>query len=234
MFGPEETKAHLEPKPPAAGGGAFTRMFESQGAPAPPANNPGIIGTPAPAAAIPAAPAPAFPPMASAPSANAPGSPATRFFKGADAVAAPKAPVIPAGPSEYTRVVKFSEVMKEANAATPGVPPVPGSAPGMGVPPAMPAYPQMPGVPAYQPPQVAMPQYAPPQMPMPGQPYGVPGVVPPAMPQYPPPQFQAPPLPTQKLPAMAQPKSWMPLVILFLGLTVVALLIVLLFALKGH
>ena len=246
MFGAEEAKAHLEPKP---GPGAFTRMFDSQEAPP---HNPGVVGSPAPTPSIPAMPAstPSLPPVASAPQTNAPASPATRFFKGVDAVAAPKAPAIPSGPSEYTRVVKFSEALKEQGGG-PGVPPTPGA--GMGVPPAgvpasneisgpsfrppvMPGYPVMPGVqgvPAY-PPQVQMPQYPSPQMPVPGQPYGIPGVAPPPMPQYQPPQFQAPPLPVPKVPPVAQPKSWMPLVILFLGLTVLALLIVLLFALRGH
>ncbi len=236
MFGSEQTKAHLEPKPVA---GAFTRID----APGLPPNRPAVPSTPAappPVAAAP--PAPAFPPVASAPASNAPASPATRFFKGADAVSAtPAAPVIPAGPSEYTRVVKFSDVVKQAAPAVPpgaGVPPagVPAninvSGPSFS-PPVMPGYPpavpQVPGV-QYQPPQ--MPQYVPPQMP--AQPYGVPAMQPPQMPQYQAPQFQAPPAPAQSVPDAGKPKSWMPLVILFLGLTVLALLVVLLFALKGH
>jgi hypothetical protein len=238
MFGAEEAKAHLEPKPAP---GAFTRMFEAKEEPSPMANRPAVapLGAAAPADP-PHSQAPAtspMPPAASAPPLG-PGSPATRFFRGSDAVtASPKAPIA-AGPSEYTKVVRFSDFVKEAPPATPlpsatpqprvGVPPFPQVPPPSVQPPPLPAYPN---IPTYQPP-VATPQYVPPQMPP--QPYGVPGVPPPQMPpmHY---QQPAPPMLPQQYPAPPPPqKSWMPLVILFLGLTVLALVVVLLFALKGH
>lgn len=172
---------------------------------------------------------------------NAPQAGATRLFSGESS--APAMAPLPSGPSEYTRVVSSRQlrdlqaIPAASNSAAPGsssqvqgggIPPVPGW-PTMPPPPPMPlsatpplpqlATPPMPhGMPPWQPPQVQV-QQPPPYVFQPPQAPNIPTAVPPA-------------------PALVAPKAeskiltYLPIIIGLNVLFLIAVLLILLFALK--
>ena len=167
------------------------------------------------------------------PSAPSPGAGATRLFSG-ESSAAPAMGPLPPGPSEYTRIVSPRQ-LRELQQATPAANNAAPSA-ATGQAPALPGAPQMPawpiptaapapqlasppmpqGVPSWQPPQVQV-QPAPP---LAWQPPQVPAPIPPA----------AAPTPVPK--AESKILTYLPLIIGLNVLFLIAVLLILLFALK--
>lgn len=158
---------------------------------------------------------------------------ATRLFSASDAAAAPP---ISSGPSEYTRVVSASQLrdlQQGAPSAAPGVPGT-GNAGGASAMASNLAFPKVPTAPP------AMPS---PQSPVPAAPYAMPQWQPPPPPQMQPPQVawqspqmpSAPPIPTQQ-PQVPQGESkimkYLPLIIGLNALFLIALLLIVIFALK--
>lgn len=167
------------------------------------------------------------------PSAPSPGAGATRLFSGESGAAPAMAP-LPPGPSEYTRVVSPRQ-LRELQQATPAASsPAPSAATGQA--PAMPGAPQMPawpipgsapapqlasppmpqGVPSWQSPQVQVQ----PAAPLAWQPPQAPALIPPA----------AAPTPAPK--AESKILTYLPLIIGLNVLFLIAVLLILLFALK--
>ncbi len=212
MFGQHGTPVPAAPQPQVPG--AFTRMFQPDaGAKAEPPilAAPPALREPAPNVFTRPEAAPAVePPKASpvAPAAASPRAPATRFFSGNPQRS--QAPEVPAGPSEYTRVISASPFAEPRPgpplAPTPAAPP---AAPAFGGGPAGAPMPQAQGYPG-------MPAYPPPP---------VPSVAPPHAPQPP-----APPQPSTA-PTL---RSWMPFIILLNVLFLIAILLIVVFALKGR
>ena len=166
-------------------------------------------------------------------------SAATRLFNPADALSAP----LPTGPSEYTRVVSASQVRDLQAAGTNGGPNLsaaatPPGAPGGSQMPPNAAWPNMgmpsaPGMPPMTgvPPQMPSPQAAPPmphwQMPQAPQPPQIAWQPPVAAPPMPIPK-EAPPLPKSESKVM----KYLPLIIGLNALFLIALLLIVIFALK--
>ena len=221
--------------------GSFTQMLHAS-APAP-AAQPGsfmqMLNAPSPAQAQPAT-APPQPPVAT--SAGAPAQPSRSNYdvlagggSGATTVfgsgSAPAPAAMPSGPSQFTQVLSGSEMRKLAMQAqqqpnNPGamalgarvpMPPV--------APPGMPQMPQMmpPGMP--MPPQPMPPQMAPLQMPQ-MQPMQMPPV------PFTPPQMQMQPLQVPMPPKPAGFAQYAPLIAILCAIGFVAVLLVLLFAIK--
>ena len=194
----------ITPSAPESAPGGFTQLFKGSVASAPPApvtpKAAGEFTQMISGSALTTKPATTSP--------AAPGAGATRLFNG-ESIAPSMAP-LPAGPSEYTRVVsvrQLQELQQSPPAANTAAPPV--SAPQL----TMPPIPQ--AVPSWQPPQV---QQAPPVAWQPPQP-----VIPTTFPA--PPAAPAPKAESKIL-------TYLPLIIGLNVLFLIAVLLILLFALK--
>lgn len=242
MFGPNDLGTTAKPEAKAPATGAFTKMFAGPESappvetprPAPPVPVAQPIQSAAPAWSAPQmAPQPPQPP-APQPTARGPQD-ATRIFSGGGSVTPPPPPVMPSGPSEYTKVISGA-ALRDALTSSQAAP----------APPTAPPAPQF-TMPPMQPPAVPTPQFPPAP--------GFPAAAPPPQPQYavPTPAFSYPVVPPPQPPAMPQPhmpaipgaaqwppatppkqRSWMPLLIVLNVLFLLAILIVVIFALKGH
>ncbi len=228
MFG--QSGAPVAPEPQQQQPGPFTRMFQNgDGAgtsspptkPTPPVREPAtpMYQHPQPASPEPVRPAPVAPARPAAAR-----EPATGFFS-EDRARVPR-PVAPAGPSDYTKVIAAPSF---ARPASPPAPPAPVNAPPVAPPPAMPAaMPPPPPVQGYPaPPYPAAPAPPPYTAPAPP-PYAAPAPAPYAVPAPPAPQPPAAPHPA------APSRSWMPFIILINVLFLIAILLIVVFALKGH
>ncbi len=239
-----------EPKQPAKSDGPFTSLFgQGKGADNRPVVRPeptldGVEARPpfpqsAPDAANAATPVPALS-SAEPPARTTPGG-STQFFR-AGISQPPTAAAIPSGPSEYTRVISLRSISPAA--------PQPPSTPGPAMPPAMPpptppVPPQFPVAPfggqAPPPPYFPAPVPAPPMPPavaippvsFPGTP-GMPVPQPPGMPNLGWPQAGGTQVPRSPQPEASPRRSWLPLILIFNALFVLAVIVILLFALKGH
>ncbi len=216
MFGQPATRSATAPQ--AGVPGAFTRMFQtSAGAkadhttptapPLRPGPATGAFSSLHPEPAVGRAPTSPVAPAAG----GAPRAPATRFFSAN--LPRGQMPTVPAGPSEYTKVISSSPFAEPCPipppSPAPGAPPPVAPVLGGGTP--APAAPQVQGYPAGSA-HAAPPPPAPPM----------------AAPQVP--QPPAAPQPN----AVSSLHPWMPLIILLNVLFLIAILLIVVFALKGH
>ncbi len=235
------------PNPPASSDGPFTSLF-GQGKRAdnrpfvhPEPTSDAVQGRPPfPQSAPDAANAAPVPPLSSAepPARTTPGS-STQFFRGGISQP-PAAAAIPSGPSEYTRVISLRSI----SPAAPQPPSSPAMPPGTPspTPPVPPQFPVAPfGGQAPPPPYFPAPVPAPPMPPVipmpqvgfPGAP-GMPVPQPPPMPNLGWPQAGGPQVPNSPPAQASSRRSWLPLILIFNALFVLAVIVILLFALKGH
>ena len=201
---PSEIRPSTPPPPPASAG-EFTRLFRTQPSPNPPGDFSGSSGMPKPF------PSPELPPEPAAPRMN--------IATGPVAVPHQSTPSAPKGPGEYTRVMQTPSLQSLQSPPPPPPPasPSPASAQAVQIPisvtpPAMPSAPSMPSVPA------------PPALPTPQVPY--------VQASIPVPQAPSVQAPNVQVPAPAPRSGISPAILLLGGLILVAVILVLIFALR--